>query len=291
LDRSTCSITFKRFQSTLTFTVKLDGLLPFASSPNRDFYQRMLINSGMISISHLGATGSAISYNGFLLDADGRLITRDKTQVLMQGPYGMVFARSTYYYGKQYNHQPTDFYADLYFSRGSHEPSQQAEEISNFGELSAVSVVRVFKAAPQFLVICATYDASGRLAVLSVNGSKNGDWVHSSEIQALYPDLDVATIYVDTPKTRKYFGLPQTFPIAEYLKSPRDEAQNVELSLYSDTVNLHYHRNRFVRQDDFGADGSHTTRFLKYAITPEDLQLEPVDDLIGFGHNARAPES
>jgi hypothetical protein len=56
-------------------------------------------------------------------------------------------------------------------------------------------------------------------------------------------------------------------------------------------VNLHYHRNRFVRQDDFGADGSHTTRFLKYAITPEDLQLEPVDDLIGFGHNARAPES
>jgi hypothetical protein len=105
-----------------TLTVKLDGLLPFASSPNRDFYQRMLINSGMISISHLGATGSAISYNGFLLDADGRLITRDKTQVLMQGPYGMVFARSTYYYGKQYNHQPTDFYADLYFSRGSHEP-------------------------------------------------------------------------------------------------------------------------------------------------------------------------
>lgn len=264
-----------------TLTVKLDGLLPFLSSPSHDFYQRSSGNT--ISIAHLGPDGSHISYNAFVVDPDGTLITRNKTQVLMQGLYGTVFAASTYYYGKQYNHQSTDFHAELYFNEGSHEPAQQAEIINEPGALSAVSVVRVFRAPPEFLVVCATYDTTGRLLVLSVNGSKNGDWVHSNEIQSLYPDLDVGTIYVDKRKTREYFGLPETFPIDDYLQKTQNEAQKVALASYSDTINLHYQRNRYMRQDVFRVDGSHATEFFKYTITPEDRQLEPVDDQIKFG--------
>lgn len=264
-----------------TLTVKLDGLLPFLSSPDHDFYERSLGN--LISIAHLGPDGSNISYNFFVLDPDGTLITRNKRQVLMQGPYGTVFAESTYYYGKQYNHQPTDFHAELYFNEGSHEPAQQAGIINEPGALSAISVVRVFRAPPEFLVACATYDSTGRLLVLSVNGSKNSNWVHSNEIKTLYPDLGVGTIYVDEPMTRKYFGLPEAFPIADYLQKTQNEAQKVALAIYSDTVNLHYQRNRYVRQDVFRADGSHATEFFKYMITPEDRQLESVDDQIKFG--------
>jgi hypothetical protein len=264
-----------------TQTVKLDGELPYWPSPNHDFYQRFRGNT--ISIAHLGPDGSNISYNAFVVDSDGTLITRDKTQVLMQGPYGTVFAESTYYYGRQYNHAPTDFHAELYFNEGSHEPAQRTEKTNELGALSAISMVRVFRSPPGFLVVCATYDSTGRLLVLSVNGSKYGNWVHSNEIKTLYPDLDVATMYEDKPKTRKYFGVPETFPIADYLQKPQNEGQKVPLEIYSDTVNLHYQRNRYVRQDVFGVDGSHTTEFLKYRITSEDRQLEPLDDQIKFG--------
>lgn len=270
-----------------TLKAKLNGPLPLISpSRDHDFYQRSSGNT--ISIAHLGPDGSNISYNSFDVDPDGTLMTRNKRQVLMQGPFGTVFADSTYYYGKQYNHAPTDFHVELYFNEGSHEPPERIETTNEVGTLSAISMIRVFRAPPEFLVVCATYDAAGRMLVLSVNGSEKGNWVHPSEIRTPYPDVDFGTIYQDRPMMREYFGLPETFPIADYLKSPQNEAQKAALSIFSDTVNLHYQRNRYVRQDTFGVDGSHTTEFLRYTVTPEDRQLEPVDDRIKFGYSARA---
>jgi hypothetical protein len=265
-----------------TLTAKLDGPLPLVSpSPARDFYQRSTGNT--TTIAHFGPDGSNISYNIFDVNPDGTLSSRSKSQVLMHGPYGTVFAQSKYYYGKQYNHQPIDFGVTLYFNEGGHEPAQPAGMLDEVGALSAISLVRVFKAPPEFLVVCATYDADGHMLILSINGSENGNWVHPSEIRTLYPDFDFGTSYADRPTTREYFGVPETFPIAEYLNSPKNEAEKVTLSIYSDTVNLHCQRNRYVRQDTFRLDGSHTTDFFKYTITPEDRQLEPIDDQVKFG--------
>jgi hypothetical protein len=269
-----------------TLKAKLDGPLPLISpSPDHDFYQRSCGNR--ISIAHLGPDGSNVSYSSFDLDPDGTLMTRNKRQVLMQGPFGTVFADSTYYYGKQYHSAPTDFHVELYFNEGSHEPAEPIGITKHVGVLSAISMIRVFRAPPEFLVVCATYDAAGRMLVLSVNGSENGNWVHPSEIRTPYPDVDFGTIYEDRPKMREYFGLPETFPIADYLKTPQNEAQKAPLLVYSDAVNLHYQRNRYVRQDIFGVDGSHTTEFFSYTVTPEDRQLEPIDDRAKFGYSAR----
>jgi hypothetical protein len=268
----------------VTLKAELDGLLPLWPSPDHEFYQRS--NSYTPTIAHLGPDGSYIAYNVFEVNPDGTLSTRSKSQILMHGPYGTVFAQSKYYYGKQYNHQPMNFGVTLYFNEGGHEPAQPARMLDQVGALSAISLVRVFKAPPEFLVVCATYDADGHMLVLGVNGSENGNWVHPSQIRTLYPDFDLGTSYADSPVMREHFGLPETFPIADYLKSPQNEAQKVALSIYSDTINLHYQRNRYVRQDTFRVDGSHSTDFFKYMITPEDRQLEPIDDRIKFGsHN------
>ncbi len=43
------------------------------------------------------------------------------------------------------------------------------------GELSAITIVRVFRAPPEFMVVCATYGPDGHLFTLSVNGSKRGN--------------------------------------------------------------------------------------------------------------------
>ena len=264
-----------------TLEMKLEGPLPLVPTPVHDFYQRFRGNT--ISVVHSGPDGSMIAYNAFDVDRDGKLITRGKTQVLSQGPYGTVFAQSTYYYATQYNHAPTDFHAELYFNEGSHEPAQQVETMNEVGALSAISVVRIFKAAPGYLIACATYDASGRLLVLSINGSKDGNWVHSNNVFALYPGLDFGTIYEDRPKTRQYFGLPESFPLSDYLKAPYNVGEKNDLVSFSDTVNFHYQRNRHVRQDVFSPDGSHQSHSLTYTITAEDQQLEPIDATMKFG--------
>jgi hypothetical protein len=264
-----------------TLEMKLEGPLPLLPAPDHDFYQIFRGNS--TSVAHLGPEGSSISYNAFEIDRDGKLITRSKTQVLSQGPYGTIFAQSTYYYGPQYNHQPTDFHVELYFNEGSHEPAKRVAAITGLNTLSAISLVRVFKAAPGYLVACATYDAAGRLLVISINGSKGGNWVHSNDVASLYPDLDVATIYVDRPKTRQYFGLPEDFPITKYLKAPYNVGQRTGLESFTDIVSLHYQRNRYLLQDVFKPDGTRESNFLTYTITSEDRQLEAVDAAIKFG--------
>ncbi len=283
-----CQPTTENFRSInidpKTLVMKFVDRLPLVPPPTRDFYQ--VFRGNTTSVAHLGPEGSAISYNAFTIDSDGKPLTRTKSQVLSAGPYGTVFAESTYYYGTQYNHQPTDFHVELNFNEGAHEPAQQLASLDHPSELSAVSLVRIFKAAPGYLVACATYDPSGSLTVITVNGSKDGNWVNSNELLPLYPGLDVATIYDDRPRTRRFFGLPETFPISDYLRSPRNMGQKTKLTSYTDIVNFHYRRNRFVRQDVYRPDSSHKTSFLKYAVTAEDLQLEPVDAAIQFGTSA-----
>jgi hypothetical protein len=210
------------------------------------------------------------------------LLMRTKDQVLSEGPYGTIFAKSVYYYGGQYTGQPSDFHVEAWSNLGSYEHAKEGF-VDNLGSLTAISVVRIFKAPPGYLVACATYDASGRLLVLSVNGAKDGDWVHSNEVLGLYPNLDVATQYLDRPETRKFFGLPGSFPISEYLRHPRDVGERSELTRFSDFVNLHYQRNRYVQQDVFNPEGTHASHLLIYKATPEDQQLESVDAAIKFG--------
>ncbi len=224
-----------------TLKVNLEGDLPLRPIPDQEFYWRMGVQRGFL-IDHLGR-GQRVDYNTFFLDPDGTIHTKNKFQVLMQGPYGTVFAESTYYYAAEYHHQPIDFHVSLSDNGILHEPEVQISPPEEKGELSAISVVRIFRAPPGFLVACATYGPDGHLWVLTVNGSRGGDWVHSNEVAALYKDFEaVGTSYIDRPKTRKYFGLPETFPVAAYLKKASDVSQHVELSGYLDAINLHYQR-------------------------------------------------
>jgi hypothetical protein len=120
------------------------------------------------------------------------------------------------------------------------------------------------------------------VAVLSVDGSKGGEWVNPNKLLQLYKDLDVAISFGDRPRTRQYFGLPETFPIADYLRGYRDIAKPVKLQSYEDVINLHYQRNQYVRQDRFSPDGTRKTGFLHYPSTSAFDALKPLDDRMKF---------
>jgi hypothetical protein len=267
---------FKKIEiDPTTLKVTLEEPLPLNSPVGYDYYA-LFRGATTVTVDHGGPSGSKIAYNALDLDDDGNLLMRIKSQVLAQGPYGTIYAKSTYYYGGQYAHQPPQFDVESWSNMGSYEPAQEGF-VDTLGELTAISIVRIFTSAPGYLVACATYDPSGKLVFITVNGAKNGDWVHSNEVQTIYPDLDVATQFGDRPRTRKFFGLPENFPISEYSKTPRDMGEHAALTSFSDIINLHYQRNRHVRQDVFSPDGSHVTHLLVYKTTPEDQQLAAVD--------------
>jgi hypothetical protein len=259
-----------------TLIGKLDDPLPLWPAPEQEHYQRSWI-SGCSSIGHLGAKDS-VSYGALDFDRDGKLLFRTKYQVLAQGPYGTIFAKSVYYFGGQYKGQVPDFHVESYVKEGVHEFLQPVQDRQDLGALSAVSVVRVFKVTPGYLIACATYSASGKLLILDVNGSNEGRELDFDEIRARYPAVDNGTHYALFAKVREFFGLPEIFPIADYLVHPQSIGNNTGLEVFSEMVNLHYLRNRYVREDVFYPSRPRTSQVYAYPITPEDRQLQGLED-------------
>jgi hypothetical protein len=147
---------------------------------------------------------------------------------------------------------------------------------------------RIFQAPPGFLVVSANYALDGHLESLHVNGSSQGQWMHSNQLGPLYPDVEVGTMIGDRPKTRERFGSPASFPVQAYLKSAAGKQtvpvfRQIDLQSSVDVVNLHHDRNRWLRQDTFLPNGTFSTRFLGYMVTDEDKVLEQVDNGKLFG--------
>jgi len=259
--------------------------VPEPKHPTSDYYFQFPYANGTYSVEHFGAGAQRTRYNFILVRPDDSLISRSKYQVLLAGKFGTVYGESTYFYDPMYKGQANDFFTVAYFNSVGSEPFQIASSLPAGLNLSldAVSLIRVFQAAPEFLIVSANYAPDGHLESLHVNGARHGDWVHSSELVRLYPGLGVATMIGDRPQTREYFGLPAAFPTQEYLHKPANVFARVNLIGVMDVVNLHYDRNRWVRQESFLPDGTRSVRFLTYVATDEDKALDPVDKSRMFG--------
>jgi hypothetical protein len=220
-----------------------------------------------------------IRYDALDLDEDSRLRSRTKHQELLYGDFGTIYAQSTYYYVEGYRGPNPQRFTVAYANVLEHETPEILPALPDEGfELDAVSVVRVFRAPPEFLIVSANYDAHGRMQAVHVNGARNGDWVHSNHIPEPYRKLGVATMLNNPPRVLTYYGLPSRFPVDAYQHAPpRDLFGPVPLAGVLDVVNLHLDQTRYVEQDLFHSQGAVERRFLRFRVTDADRILEPID--------------
>jgi len=263
-----------------TMKITLTDHFPWPAPSGQGYFQRLNAVNGY-TLQYIAPDGRP-DWDSLWLTNDSVITTDSKLQVLLKGEYGTVYLRTTYFYPPERKPQPVEFYADLWLSDPNQRLAENIPAIDQTRELSAITVIRIFRAPPGFLVVCATYESDGRIAVLSVDGSKNGEWIHSNNLSPLYRNLDVATSFGDRPRTREYFGLPETFPISDYLRTYRNISKPASLPVYQDVINLHYQRNEFVRQDFFSLDRPRKTEFLHYPLSSAFALLKPVDDKMQF---------
>ncbi len=264
----------------MSFTDRLSWPPPAAGG----FYERFSASPGY-TVLYI-APGGRPDPDIISLTNHSVIATKGSNRVILTGDYGTVYVRTTHFYSPEYGPQPIEFYAELSFSSPNQATAQRVGAFDQTADLSAITVVRVFRAPPGFLVVCATYDQDGHVAVLSVNGSRAGELVQPNELLRIYKDLDVGgTSFGDRPRTRQYFGLPETFPITDYLHAYRNVSKPVNLQSYRDVINLHYRRNQYVRQDLFSPDGTRKTEFLHYPLTTAYEELRSLDDRMQFGRH------
>jgi hypothetical protein len=70
-------------------------------APGSDYYFYLVnvTKPGRYTVEHRRAVGSLnYMYNSFFVEPGNSLATREKWQVLLSGPFGTVYAHSTYFY-------------------------------------------------------------------------------------------------------------------------------------------------------------------------------------------------
>jgi hypothetical protein len=254
--------------------------------PREPYYFVFHMSDGRLEVTHFGE-GPAEKHDSddFLsVGKDGRLTNRLKREQLLVGPFGTVFAVVDYFYSDIYGSQPTTLETALYFNEAGHEtPKNLLALPAEADRLDGISIVRVFKGGPHYLVATANYAADGHLESISVNGSKDGNWVHSNDVKPADASFEVGTMIGDRPETRKRFGLPAQFPIQSYQQSNDSLFSQTRYETVLDAVNLHFNQSRWIKQDVVAANGKAETRFLEFSFTEEDRTLNRVDLKRAFG--------
>jgi hypothetical protein len=263
----------------LAQTDKDDRVLPVLEN----YYYPFENFTGAIAINHFsqkGAHSQRIRYTYLAMRPDHVIGESAKTREVLRGAFGEVFATKACYYnvqavpGEQWSNH---FDVQSYSIQPGFEPaSVQAEKPADVAEtLFYLSVVRVFRAAPEYLVISAVYAQNGGLRSVYINGSKGGDWIHPNDLTGF--DSDAVTFgRARAPETLRHYGLPQQIDIQQYRRKFASPLAKIALESVTDAVNLHFNFGEWTRQDEFGPDGSHRTRYLTYVQTAEDRILEPV---------------
>jgi hypothetical protein len=228
---------------------------------------------------YAGLREPRVRYDSFGLDEDRRLTSRTKHQELLHGEFGTIYTESTYFYVTGFRGPNPRRFTAAYANGHEHErpaivPAPPGDELT----LEAVSVVRVFRAPPEFLIVSANYDAGGRMQSVHVNGARNGNWIHPNGIPEPYRNPGVATMLDARPRLLGFYGLPPRFPVEAYRHAPSPDVFGpAEPPVELDVVNLHFDQTRFVEQQIFHAHGASERRFLEFRVTDADRLLAPLD--------------
>jgi hypothetical protein len=275
-----------------TATLAMHGPIETSGRPVEAAFLDDAIAAGHI-IEHYGPTaseGGRPRLDFFFTDAAYRLIYRQKNQELLRGDFGVVFAKSMYYYDTRYKGQATGFEVCGYSKLSGTERPVTVPSIPSeaSARLVAVSLVRIVRTHPELAILSATYSADGRLQSLSADAARGGDWVGSSEFVGGRPPINGGRFYGHGLELRQWYGMPRDFPVDAYIADPKVAWPAAGFPEVMLVVHLHYDSNRWVRQDTYIDGVRNGSRYLHFVSTAQDQMLGPIDSRRGFGQWTRA---
>jgi hypothetical protein len=232
--------------------------------------------TGLTSVNHFDAKLGKGERERLLYLESGpnRILDRTvKTEELLKGAFGTLYSTKTCFYESPL----TRGYSSVSVGAGYNDiateiPIELPKDPETLPPLTSISVVRIFRDLPEYIVVVANYEVDGKMGGLQVSGAKggNGDPLfHGGSYVVPYPTGEPSRLI-------KKYGLPDLVDIQEYLRSSRLLLPPVAFQQEITIVDLHYGYDKLIRQDLLKDGVLTSSRFLQPSVTPEENILDPL---------------
>ena len=162
-------------------------------------------------------------------------------------------------------------------------PSVVPSPAEGLPPLTSLSLVRIFRTSPEYVIVSANYERDGSLGSLNFGSAKDGHPGGTGPSgTAIYrtPDPQVNEIVRKglDPELTKY-GIPAHIDVQRYLLSRQMPLPAVALDQEKNVMNEFYGFGKFIRQDELKDGAIVASRWLQPSVTEEEKEtLNPLCD-------------
>ncbi|MEO7030662.1 MAG: hypothetical protein ABI147_14800 [Acidobacteriaceae bacterium] len=207
-----------------------------------------------------------------------------KTDEILRGPFGSVDAVKECFYTRPIQNGFGSVSVEFNGNDKEHElPSEVPSPTENLPALTSLSLVRIFRADPEYVIVSANYERDGNLGSLNFGAAKNGSPARTGSFgTAIYrtPDPQVNDQQRKElgPSLTKY-GIPAHIDVEKYLLSRQMPLPAVALDQEKNVMNEFYGFGKFIRQDELKDGAIVASRWLQPSVTEEEKKtLNPLCD-------------
>jgi hypothetical protein len=233
------------------------------------YYFIMHTATGLTLVDDFGKKPGAPQRTRFLYleaDQDQKLDRTVKNDEIAKGPFGTLYANKTCFYRRPLV-DGSSVSVGAYFNQLEHEvPLELPGPPETLPPLTSLSLVRIFRTEPAYIVVSANYESGGELGSLHVDKAVSGDWLSGSIFR--HPDLN-------DPLLKRY-GIPTRIDVTGYLHSLRLLIPAVTLPQELTVLNRLYGYGKIIRVDKLRNGAIDSSRFLRPSVSEEERLLNSV---------------
>jgi hypothetical protein len=195
-----------------------------------------------------------------------------KTDEILRGPFGTINAVKECFYTRPIQSGFGSVSVEFNGNDKEHElPSEVPNPTEGLPPLTSLSLVRIFRTGPEYVIISANYERDGSLGSV---GFGSGTAIYRT------PDPQVNEIVRKglDPELKKY-GIPAHIDVEKYLLSRQIPLPAVAFAQEKNVMHAFYGFGKLIRQDELKDGVIVASRWLQPLVTEEEKEtLNPLCD-------------
>ncbi len=248
--------------------------LPDSQEPDAGSYYAPFYGAFVTSVDHREKKPGFVARERSLYLETGQDQVLDrtvKTDEILRGPFGSVNAVKECFYTRPIENGPGFVAVEFNSNDVEHEvPSEITSSPKDLPALTSLSLVRIFRTNPEYVIVSASYERDGGLGSLNFGAAKNGhpdqtvrSWTAVYRSSDPLPELG--------PLLTKY-GIPTHIDVERYLLSRNMPLPAVALDQEKNVMNEFYGFGKLIRQDELKDGAIVASRWLQPSVTEEEKE-------------------